>query len=72
LVSGVGFEVAHQVKIMGPPISYVVRWMALVVGNMHVAGAAGRSLSVSCRVAKSVLEVRKIMSPAVTSRSTPK
>ena len=59
-------------KIRGPPISHVVRWVALAVSNMHVAGAAGRSLSVSCRVAKSVLEVRKIMSPAVTSRSTPK
>jgi hypothetical protein len=72
MVSGVGFEVAHQVKIMGPPISHMVRWVGLVMCYMCVAGAAGRSLSVSCRVAKSVLEVRKIMSPAVTSRSDSK
>ena len=50
----------------------MVRWVGLVMGNMHVAGAAGRSASVGWGVVKSVLEVRKIMSPVVTSRSDSK
>jgi hypothetical protein len=72
LVSAVGFEVEYQVKIMGPPISHVVLWVALAVGNMHVTGATGRSPSVGRSAVKFVLEVRKIMSPAVTSRSDSK
>jgi hypothetical protein len=47
------------VKIGGPPISHVVRWMGLVMGYMHASIRCGRSVSVGRDPVKFVLEAKK-------------